>query len=142
MSEPTATVRKVNGQLVLDDPIAYAVMTVVERYNLYQADLEAVQRLEARAKEKGGTGAGFTVIVIDVDVYPGIVEGLMPGHDWEQYRARGEKPVARGLVPRAALVGLLETIPEDERVIPNPLPAGVFTAVFGRGGVSVFEARS
>ena len=78
MSEPTATVRKVNGQLVLDDPIAYAVMTVVERYNLYQADLEAVQRLEARAKEKGGTGAGFTVIVIDVDVYPGIVEGLMP----------------------------------------------------------------
>ncbi len=134
--KPEAMVREVNGQLVLEDPMAVAVAGVVERWNLYNADPAAVKRLELRAKEKGD----FAVIVIDVDAsWTDLADVLMPGHDWQQYRDRGEKPIGRGVVPRDALVDLVESV--REKVVPDPFPAGVFTAVFGLGGVSVYEAK-
>src|SRR4051812_28650489 len=51
--EPQATVREVDGQLVVDDPQALAVWSAIGRVNLYNADPAAVKRLELRAKEKG-----------------------------------------------------------------------------------------
>lgn len=142
---PTATVREVNGQLVLEDPVGYAVMCSVERVNLYRADPEAVRRLELRAEKKGAeVGSPFAVVVIDVDcpTWADLVDMLMPGHDWDQFRSRGEKPVARGVVPRDFLCTLLDDVRKQSgEAVTGPTPPGLFTAVFGRGGVTLFEVK-
>lgn len=141
--QPTATVREVDGQLVLEDPVGFAIMTSIERLNLYNSDPESVKRLEARAVEKSKSNESFGVVIIDVDVatWTDLVEALMPNYDWQQFRDRGEKPIARGVVPRGLLMEMLGIVNEKAKVVPDPFPTGVFTAVFGMGGVTVFEPK-
>lgn len=142
-SRPQATVREVNGQAVIDDPQGLAVLGAIERHNLYRADPDATERLEARAREKTEqTNKPFGVIMIDVDVpdFADMAEALMPDHDWDSYRGRGEKPVARGCVPRELLVEMVNAVREDARVGADPMPER-FTAVFGLGGVTLFEVK-
>lgn len=143
MDQPTATVREIDGKLVLEDPVGFAVMSSVERFNLYNADPESVKRLEARAQEKSKDGVLFSVIIIDVDVatWTELVDMLMPSNDWQQFRDRGEKPIARGVVPRTLLTDMLGIVDENAKVLPDPFPTGVLTAVFGMGGVTVFEPK-
>jgi hypothetical protein len=140
---PMARVVERDGQLVLEDPVGYAVATAVERVNLYRADSEAVRRLERRAEKKGAeVGSPFAVVVIDVDcpTWSDLVAMLMPGHDWNQFRARGEQPVARGVVPRDFLCQLLDDVRKQSgELVTGATPPGLFTAVFGRGGVTLFE---
>jgi hypothetical protein len=126
-----------NGELVLDDPDGLAVMQAVRRYNMYHGQRDGLSRLEARARQKQAeTGLRFAVICINMDdpVWSGLGEHLMPGHDWDQYRKRGEMPFALGVVPIDIITQVLEkTLPETE------VPAGLFTAVFSDDGVSFFE---
>lgn len=134
---PQATVREVDGELVLDDPVAVEVIGTVERINLYRADEVAVKRLEARAAEKTKeTGEEFVVVVIEVDdtLWRPLADHLMPDHDWDQFRKLGQIPIARGVVPRKFIVDLLV----ETMKVPR-FPDGVFTAVFGANGVTVCE---
>lgn len=136
---PMATVEMgPDGKVYLNDPVGFAVMGVVERVNLYRYDPVAVERLEKRAAEKTlEEGSHFVVVLIDMDdsFWKGFGEVLMPDADWDQYRKRGEKPMARGVIPRQLLLDVLnDTKTEYAFDLPDAL-----TAVFSMNGVSYFR---
>ena len=136
---PMATVEMgPDGKVYLNDPVGYAVMGAVERVNLYRADPVAVERLEKRAAEKTHEeGSHFVVVLIDMDdpFWHGFGEVLMPDADWRPFRERGEKPMARGVIPRKLLVDVLNDTKTD---FPFDLPDAL-TAVFSMNGVSYFR---
>ncbi len=79
----------------------------VARGQFYLLNRSRLLQLATRAKEKGRE---FGVICLDVDdkTFAEVVKELMPGEDWSVYRARGEKPVARGVVPDRLLRAIAE----------------------------------
>ncbi len=140
-SESREMIPKDAREVYLDEngePIAFCPkdgigLTDIERVQFYGLNESRMQELLARAVQKGD---GFVAICIAVDdpAWTWLVDALMPGHDWEQYRQRGEIPVARGVAPRDLVV---ETI---EKCYPAalPVPDRAFVAVFAAGGISVF----
>lgn len=130
-----AYLKEVNGELVLVDPVGAAVSETIERLNLYHRDDAAMTRLMNRAREKGDD---FVVVLFDADdpLFEGAVEALMPGHDWNQYRARGELPVARGVVPRKLVTNIQSVLKKAKVLLLPPIPKGFFVAIYGAGGVT------
>ncbi len=109
---PRATVREIDGKLVLDDPDALAVMRAVAKHNCrntYEAQGERVLHFQARAVQLGKTPADVVIVLINVDDPHGrlMADALMPGHDWQAYRDRGEVPFARGLAGREGVQNML-----------------------------------
>lgn len=106
-------------------------------YNLNQVRL---WQLSKRAKEKiGETGIIQCVVCIDVDdaSWTPLVEHLMPGHDWNIYRARGEQPIARGVVPLEPIKAMVDEFypaASDEFAGDK-----VNVVVLAAGGASVFH---
>lgn len=87
-------------------------VTDLERAHFYGLNQERLEQLAVRAGEKTReTGVRQGVICIDVDdrAWTPLVDILMPGYDWGAVRARGEKPVARGVVPEDLLKKTIET---------------------------------
>lgn len=125
------------------EPIAYCPKesfgaTDVERALFYNAqDQASIARLERRAQEKTReAGEQQLVVCIDVDdpAWTFLVDMLMPGADWEQFRARGERPIARGVVPAGPLADIVaKTYPAAGEV---PLDK-VSVLIFAAGGVWV-----
>lgn len=109
-----AIVRKINGEIVLDDPEALGVIRAVEKHNcklfLY-ANADRVQHFVNRIKEQGLSADEVVIVLLNVDDPNGkaLAEVLMPGFNWQEIRDRGEQPVARGLASRIPLTGILET---------------------------------
>lgn len=66
---------------------------------------ERVTYFKKRIQEKGLDPHGMAIVVINVDDKNGapIAESLMPNHDWQIYRDRGEIPFALGIVYREGL---------------------------------------
>jgi len=65
-------------------------------------DRDRMTQLFKRAEQKTAeTSEQQCVVCIDVDdpAWTELVNKLMPGFNWDEIRARGEKPVARGVVP-------------------------------------------
>lgn len=101
-----------SGQVVLHDPAAEGMIAAVNMVNreaawrncgaLFEANSDRVEHFRGRLMERGMNLAEWCMIVADVDDTNGgvIADLTMPGHDWDQYRARDEKPVARGSVNR------------------------------------------
>jgi hypothetical protein len=117
------------------EPIAFCPKDSIglgdlHRAQLYGLNKERLAELLERAKVKG---ADFCAICIDVDdpAWTTLVDVLMPGHDWDAYRKRGETPVARGVVPR----GIVEEAAKYYQAV-LPLPTEPFIAVFASGGIS------
>jgi hypothetical protein len=117
VSAPRAQVREVNGQLVLDDPDALAVIDAIGKLNCrktLELHAERVRHLARRIIERGQTGRDLVVVVINVDDQIGrhLTEMLMPGQEamWAEMRARGETPYARGLAGREGLEAVVETL--------------------------------
>lgn len=64
----------------------------------------------------------------------------MPDHDWDVYRRRGEKPVARGVVPLAPIKATVDEVyPASSDAFS---PSLVNVVVFAAGGASVFHHES
>ncbi len=63
-----------------------------------------ILRFTNRVTELGRSGLDTVITLIDVDEPSGkgglVAELLMPGHNWQQYRDRGEVPIARGLASK------------------------------------------
>lgn len=72
---------------------------------LLRANAQRIAHFRDRLLARQLDAAEVVIVVIDVDDRQGAVlaEHLMPGHDWDAYRARGEVPVARGLAGRAGV---------------------------------------
>jgi len=119
-----------DGNLVLDDPDACAVVSAVESYNRQEAskvcratferDQERVEHFKGRARTLNMSPTEAIIVVINVDTALGahLADQLMPGHDWDEYRARGETPYARGLVQLPTIKDALSL--EIQKVLEDP----------------------
>jgi hypothetical protein len=99
---PRATVREIDGQLILDDPDALAMIRAVGKHNCrvtFDAQRECVERWQERMAIRNLASADVVIVLLNVDDPNGaeLAQTLMPGHNWQQYRDRGEVPFARGL---------------------------------------------
>lgn len=119
MSEqPIAVVREVDGQLVLDDPMAVAVFQAVDKINCrntFDVNVERIEHFKHRVAERGLTASDVVIVILNVDdVHGGLLaEKLMPGTNWQEIRDRGEVPFARGLAGREGIQGVLGTFDKD-----------------------------
>jgi hypothetical protein len=118
MEEIRAQVRVVDGQVVLDDPEAVTVMRVVGKTNCRQTfalQAERVRHFKRRVAALGLEPADVVIVLLNVDDAHGgpLAETLMPGHDWDQYRERGEVPFARGLAGSAGITAALGVFDEE-----------------------------
>ncbi len=113
MSEPRAWVEEVDGQIVLHDPDAVAVVQVLNKqacYHTYMMQQERVAHFAERMAARGDDPGEVVITLINVDDPHGgpLAEALMPGHDWQAYRDRGEVPFARGLAERRGIKDVLD----------------------------------
>lgn len=108
MDEPRATVREIDGQLVLDYPDAIAVVRAVSKHNCrdtFGLNTDRVQHFKQRLAERGLTASDAVIVLLNVDdVHGGLLaDMLMPGFNWQKIRNRGEIPFARGLAGREGI---------------------------------------
>lgn len=113
-----AIVREVDGKLVLDDPDALAVVRAVAKHNcraLFDLNLERVAHFRDRVDVLGYNAETIVIVLINVDDGHGVIlaEALMPGTNWDEYRSRGETPVARGLAVRAGVQDFVDVVDPD-----------------------------
>lgn len=116
--QPRATVREISGQLVLDDPDAVAVMRAVGKHNCrgtLEINADRVEHFKHRLAERGLSPTEAVIVLLNVDDPNGgqIAEALMPGHNWQEYRDRGEVPFARGLAMREGIEGTLDIFDKE-----------------------------
>lgn len=109
---PMAIVRSINGQTVLDDPMAEAVIGAVSKHNCKSTlalNADRVEHFKRRLAERGETPADAIIVLLKVDDPNGgmLAQMLMPGHNWQEYRDRGEIPFARGLAKRDGIQAAL-----------------------------------
>jgi len=113
-----------------------------DRDVLYRQNEDRLGELAHRAIQKGMGVNDFVTVCIDVDdpSWTELVDELMPGHDWDAYRARGEKPVARGTVNASIVDYLSEVVPDITPALRGNLPPGkARVIVMGNGGASVYH---
>ena len=108
MSDNIPRVEKIDGELVLIDLAAASVIEVVNKHNCEQtlnSQRERVEHFKRRITELGHSSENVIILLANVDSDNGvcIAELTMPGHDWQQYRDKGEKPFARGLCDRQGI---------------------------------------
>ena len=78
-------------------------------------------------------------IVREEQVRAGAVEVLMPNHDWQRYRDRGETPLANGSVLWSTVEYICRCAPDVNIVLTKAPPDGhVYAFVMAAGGVSVY----
>ena len=100
-----------DGSLVLVDPDASAMIAALGKdacKRLLAANAEWVEHFAARAQ--GRDDVCFVLLDVDDPRGAALAAVLMPGHDWQPYRDRGEKPLARGLAMLSGMVSVLEGI--------------------------------
>lgn len=102
-----------DGTLVLVDPDASAMVEAVGKdacKSLLAANAERLAHFAERAR--GRDDVCFVLLDVDDARGAALADVLMPGHDWQQYRRRGETPIARGLATFDGMVSVLEGISE------------------------------
>ncbi len=113
-----------------------------DRQNLFDQYKVRLNRLAFKHLARGNRREDLLAVVIDVDDpnTSDIVEMVMPGHDWQQYRDRGERPVASGLVKQDEFLHYLsETSVGIDSLLRAPIPThSMRTIVLASGGISVF----
>lgn len=117
-------------------------MSQEAREELFQLNKERLEHMAFRAIKKGLSPTDFVAVCIDVDdlSWTEVVDALMPGHNWQEYRDRGEKPVARGTVIAGITEYLSAVVPTIAPALTGHLPTGVVRAiVMGDGGASVYH---
>ncbi|MCR4322642.1 MAG: hypothetical protein NUV61_00965 [Candidatus Azambacteria bacterium] len=139
-----AVVREVNGQLVLDDPVAVAVIHAVEKYNCRNTlELNAgrVAHFKQRLTEHGMTSDQAVIVLLNVDDVHGgpLAAMLMPGHNWQEIRDKGEVPFARGLAMRDGIQQALGIFDKDAALKLQSM-TDVAVVVVDHGVAEVFAA--
>ncbi len=114
----TPTVRDVGGKLVLVDSAALAVVKAVSKrncVNTLKLNTDRVAHFKNRLKERSMTADEAVIVILNVDDIHGgpLAEALMPGHNWQEIRERGEIPFARGLAERKGIQKALNLFDEE-----------------------------
>lgn len=138
----TAVVHEINGQLVLVDPEAAAMIMAVEKYNCRStlvANFGRVFHFKRRIAEIGMSPKDAVIVVLNVDDPHGgpLADVLMPGFDWQSIRDRGEVPFARGLAGRD---GIQEVVDKLDRETGDELRSiqGTAVVVMDHGVVTAY----
>ncbi len=144
MDETHATVRKIAGRLVLDDPAALAVARAVGKHNCentLRLNADRVAHFMRRISEKGLSPADVVIVVLNVDDAHGgpLAEALMPGQDWQPYRDRGEVPFARGLAGREGIESAISFFDEEAARALHGM-VGVAVVVVDHGVAAIYQA--
>ena len=109
---------------------------------LFHSNRERLEQLAWRAIQRGLSPSQFITVLIDVDdpAWKEVVDNLMPGQNWQQYRDQGQKPLARGTVTGDFVSILSKVVPAIAPALdPNRMPSGLVKAVImGNGGASVY----
>lgn len=144
MTESTGDIPRDAREVYCNDkgePVAWCPkesigITDVQRVEFYSMqDQVRMTQLERRAQEKTAeVGEQQLVVCIDVDdpTWTFLVDMLMPGASWDEFRARGERPVARGVVPAAPLADIVSKTYPAAGDVPTDR---VSVLVFAAGGV-------
>jgi len=101
-----------------------------------------LERIAFHAVQKGIGNNDFVVVAIDVDdrSWKPMVDYLMPGKDWDQYRNKGEKPVVRGYVDSDITSYIGQVVPDIASEFCKEVPCGLCRCVvMGDGGASVYN---
>lgn len=117
-SDYQAYVTIVDGKTVLIDPVGYAVIQAVNKSNCentYIAEMDRIQHFKNRIAEKELDPNSIVITVINVDspYGPEIADALMPGHNWQQYRDKGEVPFAKGLAMKEGMIEMIATFDKE-----------------------------
>lgn len=147
VEDPTATgavVCEVDGQLVLDDPEAVAAISATNKLNCentLEDNYAHVVHFKKRLAERGMTVDQAVIVLLNVDDVHGgpLADVLMPGHNWQEIRDRGEVPFARGLAMRKGIQEALDTFDKDAAAKLKGM-ADVAVVVVDHGIAEVFAA--
>lgn len=147
VEDPDATgavVREVDGQLVLDDPVAVAVISAVEKHNCrntLELNADRVEHFKRRLTERGMTPEQAVIVLLNVDDVHGgpLADVLMPGHNWQEIRDKGEVPFARGLAMRDGIQEALGAFDKDAATKLQSM-SDVVVVVVDHGVAEVFAA--
>ncbi len=139
--------------LILNDPIAEGVMIAVAAHNkqvgkencrfVYE-DPEQQERIKhfvkrIRQRELDPNDVVITLISVD-DIYGrGLTDHLMPGMDqtWQEFRNKGLKPFARGIVMRKEMENTISFIDEEAGAKLKTYD-GIAVVVIDSGTVDIF----
>ncbi len=140
-----AQVREIDGQLVLDDPDAVAMIRAVEKHNLqavFDAQADRVAHFKQRAITKGVDNVVIVLLNVDDQIGGRITEELMPGHEamWQQIRESGQIPFARGLAERSSFEQLVMQLDPETGERLKTMAGKAAVVVVDRGVVEAFEA--
>lgn len=144
-----ATVRQIDGQLVLDDPDAVAAIRAIERENVRRRLVtpevrDRIRHFAGRIRDPhSDDGTRLLIVWLCVDDPNGaaLAAVLMPGHDWDAYRARGEVPYARGLAAREGIQAMLDD-GAPRAGVELSLIEGIAVLAIDCGVVTVFAEAS
>ena len=144
--EPRAFVHEVDGQLVLEDPDAVAMFRAVEKHNCVvtaKAQADCVRHFIERVKIKGLRPEDVVITIINVDDARGanLAEALMPGHDWQSYRDRGEVPFARGLAGRGGVEDFVAAFDAEAGQKLREMKDDLVVVIVDHGVAEVVRAR-
>lgn len=139
-----ATVREIDGQIVLDDPEALSLVRAVGKVNCVQTLNDQAERVDyfARRMEERCDSPDEVMIVLinvdDTDLNRSLADTLMPGHDWQAYRDRAEIPFARGLCTREGIQIVLDDFDKEAAKQLSQMPGEVAVVIFDHGVAEVF----
>ena len=143
-SYPRAVVREIDGQLVLDDPEAVALIHVIGKHNCgntLEMNADRVEHFKRRLAERGMTADQAVIVLLNVDDVHGgpLADVLMPGYNWQEIRDRREIPFARGLAMRE---GIQEALSAFDKEAAEKLQgmSDVAVVVVDHGVAEVFAA--
>jgi hypothetical protein len=144
--EPKAFVREVDGQLVLEDPVALAMVRAVEKHNCLvaaKAQADRVRHFSSRVQERSLRPEDVVITLINADDAHGkfLADALMPGHDWQAYRDRGEIPFARGLAARGGVEDFIEQFDAEAWKKLKDMKSDLVVVIVDRGVAEVVRAR-
>lgn len=137
-----AYVTVIDGKTVLIDPVGYAVIQAVNKINCentYIAQMDKIKHFKNRITEKGLNPDNVVIIVINVDspYGPEIADAIMPGHNWQQYRDKGEVPFATGLAIKEGMIEMIALFDKEASEKVTQIK-GVPVIVVNYGVVEIF----
>lgn len=126
---------------VADDAVGTAA---AETCRIFLADSAGrLAHFARRAVERGGPPELLAIAVLEVDDPLGraLADRLMPGHDWQAYRDRGETPVGRGLTLREGMQGVVDLFDRKLGRAVREVPAGCLPVIVVAGGTVAVSAE-
>lgn len=146
--QPTATVYRLpTGEIVLNDPVAvsiWQVLTDPDRKDAYEQSKDRVGHFVKRMEELGKSPELTVIVLLQVDDTVGgmLADALMPGHNWNEIRGRGEEPYARGLASREPIRRILETVYPDAAQILAKNMNKTCVVMVSYSSATIFDALS